>query len=271
VRGNSIPHPWLFSEASGSGKSIGFSSSILCRWRRLAKRRYREKRGGCEARRSVGSPPVINVSSAWKSTIQRISIHPHMSGEGEKSERANTPCRQIGHELDNSKSQGSTQAWWKTCLPSHGKTRTSSPSSKSTIQIGHVSRPIDSGSGSSCAEEAVVVEDGPARGRAGGRSASSSSGTSSAPPASASASALLPEEVLASASARSVSAVHAVSRWVSRISCPGCCPSPCASTSFASVSVRRAPNLMSGKVSRIARVRTPPRPPPPSPAPAATR
>jgi hypothetical protein len=112
-----------------------------------------EQAGGCEARRSVGSPPVINVSRAWKSTVYQ---HPHISGESEKL-RANVPCRQIEHELDNSKSQGSTQAQWKTCLPSHGKTRTSSPSSKSTIQIGHVSRPIASGSGSSCAEESVVT------------------------------------------------------------------------------------------------------------------
>jgi hypothetical protein len=212
---------------------------------------------------------VINVSSAWKSTAYQ---YPHMSGESEKV-RVDVPCRQIGHELDNSKSQGSTQAWWKTCLPSHGKTRRSSPSSKSTIQIGHVSRPIDSGSGSSCAEEEVVAMDGPARGRAGGKPASSSCsfcGTSSTPPAPASV--LPPVEVLASACASSVSAFDAGSRWVSRISCSRCCPSPCASRSFPSVSARGAPNLMSGKVSRIARVRTPPRPPPPtSPAPAATR
>jgi uncharacterized ParB-like nuclease family protein len=197
-----------------------------------------------------------------------------MSDESEKV-RANVPCRQIGQELDNSKSQGSTQAWWKTCLPSHGKTRTSSPSSKSTIQIGHVSRPIASGSGSSCVEELLVAMDGPARGRAGGKPASSSCsscGTSSTPPAPASASVLPPVEVLACACARSVSAFDAGSRWVSRISCSACCPSPCASRSFPSVSARGAPNLMRGKVSRIARVRTPPRPPPPaSPAPVATR
>ena len=137
--------------------------------------------------------------------------------------RADVPCRQIGHELDRSKSQGSTHAWWKTCLPSHGSTRTSSPSSKSTIHIGHVSRPIDSGSGSSsCADPdedaATLGVDGPARGRAGGTSASSSCSccaTSSIPPAPASASPL----AVASASACSVPAVGAGSCWVSFISC----------------------------------------------------
>src|SRR5258708_15265615 len=119
----------------------------------------------------------------------------HYPHTGDKNElRANVPCRQIGHELDSSKSQGSTQVWWKTCLPSHGKTRTSSPSSKSTIQIGHVSRPIASGSGSSCAEEEAVAMEGPALRRVIGTFSSSSCsfcGTSSTPPARASAFVLL--------------------------------------------------------------------------------
>lgn len=51
----------------------------------------------------------------------------------------------MGHELESSNNHGSTQLWWKQCLPSHGSTRTSSPSSKSTMQIGHVSRPIEAG------------------------------------------------------------------------------------------------------------------------------
>lgn len=55
------------------------------------------------------------------------------------------PSRHSGHELESSNSQGSTQAWWNLCLPSHGSTRRSSPSSKSTIQMGHVSRPMVSG------------------------------------------------------------------------------------------------------------------------------
>lgn len=60
------------------------------------------------------------------------------------------PCRQIGQLLDNSSSQGSTQAWWNACRPSQGKMRMSSPSSKSTMQIGHVSRPIASGTMFGC-------------------------------------------------------------------------------------------------------------------------
>lgn len=55
------------------------------------------------------------------------------------------PCRQRGQLLESSRSHWSTHAWWKTCLPAHGNTRRSSPSSKSTIQIGQVSRPIESG------------------------------------------------------------------------------------------------------------------------------
>ena len=213
-------------------------------------------------------------------TKNHLHQHPHTRLAKMK---ANVPCRQIGHELDSSSSQGSTQAWWKTCLPSHGSTRTSSPSSKSTIHIGHVSRPIDSGSGSSsCADAdadlddpATANADGPARGRAGGTSASSSCsfcGTSSIPPASAS---IPPVAVDCNCDCdcdSSISAFDAGSRGVSLISCPGCCPSPCASTSFPPGSALRPTNLISGNVSRIARVRTAPRPAPPtSPVPAATR
>jgi len=52
------------------------------------------------------------------------------------------PSRHNGHELESSNSHGSTQVWWNLCLPSQGSTRRSSPSSKSTIQMGHVSRPM---------------------------------------------------------------------------------------------------------------------------------
>ena len=52
------------------------------------------------------------------------------------------PSRHNGHELESSNSHGSTQDWWNLCLPSQGSTRKSSPSSKSTIQMGHVSRPM---------------------------------------------------------------------------------------------------------------------------------
>ena len=143
--------------------------------------------------------------------------------------------------------------------------RTSSPSSKSTMQIGHVSRPIASGSGSASAEVTAEAADGPARRRGGGRSASSSWLCST------------PFELSMFATCVvSGSAASAASPPVSCISCPGCCPSPRASKSFASLclsaSARRAPNLIRGNVSMIARVRTPPRPgPPTSPAPAAAR
>jgi hypothetical protein len=53
-----------------------------------------------------------------------------------------SPSRHNGHELERSNNHGSTQVWWNLCLPSQGSTRRSSPSSKSTIQMGHVSRPM---------------------------------------------------------------------------------------------------------------------------------
>ena len=128
------------------------------------------------------------------------------------------PCRQIGHELDSSSNQGSTHAWWKRCLPSQGNTRTSSPSSKSTMQIGHVSRPMASGIGSVSAETEGVAADGPARGRTGGTS-SCSSWVCSTPldPTTPSVTAVC---------IGSGSADGAASPRVSCISCPICCPSP---------------------------------------------
>ena len=52
------------------------------------------------------------------------------------------PSRHKGHEDDNSRSHGSTQCWWNWCFPSHGKIRTSSPSSNSTYLMMH---PLDNG------------------------------------------------------------------------------------------------------------------------------
>jgi hypothetical protein len=182
---------------------------------------------------SSNSPALGSLQEETTTTTTTTPAYQYPHTGDKNGLRANVPCRQIGHELDSSKSQGSTQVWWKTCLPSHGKTRTSSPSSKSTIQIGHVSRPIDSGSGSSCAEEEVAM-DGPARRRVGGTFSSSSCsfcGTSPTP-----AFVLLPMEVLDCTCASSVDTVDAASRWVSCISCPRSCPSSCASRSFPSVS-----------------------------------
>lgn len=58
----------------------------------------------------------------------------------------NIPSRQMGQLVDSSSNQGSTQSLWKRWCPGQGNTRTSSPSSKSTMQIGQVSRPIAAGS-----------------------------------------------------------------------------------------------------------------------------
>src|SRR5712691_3981313 len=132
------------------------------------------------------STPLRRLSTS-KQRLQRLKIcktfNPrhqlpaYKCGRGQQNEGRSdeyrlwyVPCRQIGHELDSSSNQGSTQAWWKTCLPSHGNTRTSSPSSKSMMQIGHVSRPIDSGIGSTSADVAL---DGSARMRGRGTAVTS--------------------------------------------------------------------------------------------------
>ena len=102
--------------------------------------------------------------------------------------------------------------------------RKSSPSSKSTIQIGHVSRPIDSGSGSAADIVAIVVvaeREGPARGRAGGRSASDIEGSLSRTRALSSSAA--PGSVV---EARGVSSLAedvegTTSLWMSRVSSIG--------------------------------------------------
>ena len=200
------------------------------------------------------------------------------------------PCRQMGQELESSSSHGSTHAWWKTCLPSHGSTRTSSPSSKSTMQIGHVSRPIDSGRGS--ATDAVVVgradeseSEGPARGLAGGTtSASSESSLESwtwTRPCGRAGSPSTPTSAAIAAWGVSGPAEDDEARtsvgmsFISSIGGDGSFPFASRSSFVcicASASALRDPNLIRGNVSRIARVSTPPRPgPPTSPEPAAAR
>lgn len=96
--------------------------------------------GGCEALHSVGSPPASIVSSA-------------------------VSADRTGHRL--------TYARCKTRLSSHGSPRTSSLrlSSQSTMQIGHVSRLIDSGSESTAEVACTVKPEDLSWGCAGGTSA----------------------------------------------------------------------------------------------------
>jgi hypothetical protein len=95
------------------------------------------------------TPKMTIVWSARQYCFQGLEIYVLDQNSVEGARHHTLPCRQIGHELDNSNNQGSTQVWWNRWFPSQGKTRKSSPSSKPTIQIGHVSRPIAAGTTSS--------------------------------------------------------------------------------------------------------------------------
>lgn len=114
------------------------SPSSECTCLRRANLRYRanrdERAGPTRATswlvssRSASGFPDSMASSAWKSN----GIDSHCAKPKQKTK---IPSRHRGHDDDNSSSQGSTQCLWNRCFPSHGRIRTSSPSSNSTCAI----------------------------------------------------------------------------------------------------------------------------------------
>lgn len=189
------------------------------------------------------------------------------------------PCLQSGQLLESSSSHWSTHTRWKRWCPSHGSTRKSSPSSKSTIQIGHVSRPIASGTTSFSPADGLLAAFG-GRGTAWGTddeelalfSGSSCRSSCSTPcvcaragstPAARTACDM--SSVPCVSSSLDVTALHSRSSTAISALPPGDCPFVCTcESSTLSISLARVgtsagvsvrPNFTTGKVSRIARVR----------------